>query len=291
MAAGNEFGDFLKARRAALDPGDDGSRRRVPGLRREEVAARAGVSADYYTRLEQGRHKRPSESVQLALAEALELDVMGTRHLQDLARALALPQRARANVPEQQRLKPSLLALLETFTDHPAFVRGRRTEVLAMNPLAASLLADIPARPAGQRSLIHWAFLDPHAREKYVDWEKIASSMVGTLRLDAGRHPDDPQLAQLVGELSLRSEEFRTWWADHRVTERRDGLKRLDHEIVGRIDVRYEALEVTGAEDQMLFLYSTEKGSESEARLRTLASWLTEDAAGQGSMPESESLG
>ena len=142
MSAGNEFGDFLKARRAALAPDDDGPRRRVPGLRREEVAARAGVSTDYYTRLEQGRHKRPSESVQLALAEALELDPTAARHLQDLARALALPQRARARPAEQQRLKPSLAALLETFTDHPAFVRGRRTEVLAMNPLAASLLAD-----------------------------------------------------------------------------------------------------------------------------------------------------
>lgn len=221
------------------------------------------MNTDYYTRLEQGRHKRPSESVQLALAEALELDPTAARHLQDLARALALPQRARARPAEQQRLKPSL---------------------------AASLLADIPARAPGQRSLIHWAFLDPQARQKYVDWEKVASSMVGTLRLDAGRHPDDPQLAQLVGELSLRSEEFRTWWADHRVTERRDGLKRLDHQLVGRIDVRYEALEVTGAEDQTLFLYSTEKGSDSEARLRTLASWLAENQPGAGSMPVSESM-
>ena len=249
------------------------------------------MSTDYYTRLEQGRHKRPSESVQLALAEARELDPTAARHLQDLARALALPQRARARTAEQQRLKPSLAALLETFTDDPAFVRGRRTEVLAMNPLAASLLADIPARAPGQRSLIHWAFLDPEAREKYVDWEKVASSMAGTLRLDAGRHPDDPQLAQLGGgELSLRSEEFRTWWADHWVTERRDGLKRPNHQLVGRIDVHYEALEVTGAEDQTLFLYSTAKGSDSEARLRTLASWLVENQPGPVSMPISESM-
>lgn len=123
-----------------------------------------------------------------------------------------------------------------------------------------------------------------------MDWEKVASSMAGTLRLDVGRHPDDPQLAQLVGELSLRSEEFPTWWADHRVTERRDGLKRLNHQLVGRIDVHYEALEVTGAEDQTLFLYSTEKGSDSEARLRTLASWLAENQPGPGSMPISESM-
>ncbi len=187
------------------------------------------MSTDYYTRLEQGRHKRPSESVQLALAEALELDPTAARHLQDLARALVLPQWARAPTAEQQRLKHSLTAFL---------------------------LADTPARAPGQRSLIHWAFLDPEAREKYVDWEKVASSMAGTLRLDAGRHPDDPQLAQLVG----------------------------------RIDVHYEALEVTGAEDQTLFLYSTEKGSDSEARLRTLASWLAENQPGPVSMPISESM-
>lgn len=124
-----------------------------------------------------------------------------------------------------------------------------------------------------------------------MDWEKVASSMAGTLRLDAGRHPDDPQLAQLGGgELSLRSEEFRTWWADHWVTERRDGLKRPNHQLVGRIDVHYEALEVTGAEDQTLFLYSTAKGSDSEARLRTLASWLVENQPGPVSMPISESM-
>ena len=187
------------------------------------------MSTDYYTRLEQGRHKRPSESVQLALAEALELDPTAARHLQDLARTLALPQRARPPTAEQQRLK---------------------------HLLTAFLLADTPARAPGQRRLIHWAFLDPEAREKYVDWEKVASSMAGTLRLDAGRHPDDPQLAQLVG----------------------------------RIDVHYEALEVTGAEDQTLFLYSTEKGSDSEARLRTLASWLAENQPGPGSMPISESM-
>ena len=221
------------------------------------------MSTDYYTRLEQGRHKRPSESVQLALAEALELDPTAARHLQDLARALVLPQWARA--PHGGAAAPQALADRLPAGGHPR------------------------PRP-GQRNLIHWAFLDPEAREKYVDWEKVASSMAGTLRLDAGRHPDDPQLAQLVGELSLRSEEFRTWWADHRVTERRDGLKRLNHQLVGRIDVHYEALEVTGAEDQTLFLYSTEKGSDSEARLRTLASWLAENQPGPGSMPISESM-
>lgn len=277
MTPGTELGEFLKARRALARPtGDGGPRRRVPGLRREEVAALAGVSTDYYTRLEQGRHKRPSESVLGALAQALELDELATRHLFDLARAVAAPHRTRTETGVQ-RVRPSLHQLLDSFTEHPAFIRGRRTEVLAMNPLAAFLLTDFPAKPARQRSLIRWTFLDPEARERYVDWEKTASSMVGTLRLDAGRHPHDPLLAQLIGELSVHSEAFRTWWADHRVVERRDGTKRLHHPLVGRIDIGYEALEVTGEPDQTLFIYTTEPGSESAAKLRTLAAWVHDD--------------
>lgn len=270
MNAGLELGEFLKVRRALVAPPESGTRRRVPGLRREEVAALAGVSCDYYTRLEQGRHKRPSETVLYALAEALQLDDLATRHLLDLARAIAAPQR-RLPKPSVQRVRPSLHRLLDTFTEHPAFIRGRRTDVLAMNKLAALLLTDFPAKPARDRNLLRWALLDEEARQRYVDWEKVVSSMVGTLRLDAGRHPDDPLLAQLVGDLSVRSEQFRRWWADHRVVERRDGIKRLDHPLVGRIDVFYEALEVTGEEAQTLFVYSTDPGSESESKLRVLA--------------------
>ncbi|WP_411730711.1 helix-turn-helix transcriptional regulator [Paeniglutamicibacter sp.] len=278
MNAGTELGEFLKVRRALVSPaGDGGPRRRVPGLRREEVAALARVSADYYTRLEQGRHKRPSEAVLGALAQALQLDDLATRHLFDLARAVAAPRRTGPEAAVQ-RVRPSLHQLLASFTEHPAFIRGRRTEVLAMNPLAAFLLADFPAKPAQERSLIRWAFLDAEARTRYVDWEKIASSMVGTLRLDAGRHPDDPLLLQLVGELAVHSEEFRTWWADHRVVERRDGIKRLNHPLVGHLDIRYEALEVTGEPDQTLFIYTTEPGSESESKLRTLAGWVYGDS-------------
>lgn len=279
MSPGATLGDFLKARRAQIAPdGDGGPRRRVPGLRREEVAVMAGVSTDYYTRLEQGRHTRPSESVLHALAGALQLDEVQTRHLFDLARSLGAPAR-RSSSEDAQTVRPSLRQLLNSFTEHPAFVRGRRTEVLAMNPLAATLLADLPSRPVGQRSLIRWVFLDPEAHAKYVDWEKVASSMVGTLRLDAGKRPHDPLLAQLVGELSMHSEQFRTWWADHRVVERRDGIKRLDHPSVGRIDINYEALEVTGAEDQTLFIYTTEPGTDSAAKLHTLASAVYDESS------------
>lgn len=268
---GAQLGGFLRARRALVDPPrHGGGRRRVPGLRREEVAVLARVSTDYYTRLEQGRHRRPSDAVLAALAEALELDGLATRHLFDLARAV--PVSARGTAPEAvQRVRPSLHLLLESFTEHPAFIRGRRTEVLAMNRLAASLLADLPARPARERALIRWAFLDPKARQRYVDWEAVASSMVGTLRLDAGRHPGDPLLDRLVQELSEGSAEFRAWWADHRVAERRDGTKRLVHPVVGRVDVRYEALDVTGVEDQTMFVYTTEPGSDSQAALHRLA--------------------
>lgn len=278
MNPGTELGEFLKARRALIQPaGDGGPRRRVPGMRREEVAALAQVSTDYYTRLEQGRHKRPSETVLGALAEALQLDELATRHLFDLARAVAAPRRG-GPVSQIQHVRPSLFHLLASFTEHPAFVRGRRTEVLAMNPLAAFLLTDFPAKPVRERSLIRWTFLEEEARQRYVDWEKTASSMVGTLRLDAGRHPDDPLLAQLIGELSVHSQEFRSWWADHRVVERRDGIKRLDHPLVGRLDIRYEALAVTGEADQTLFIYTTEPGSESESKLRTLAAWINDEA-------------
>lgn len=270
MGAGTELGEFLKISRALVAPIEGGSRRRVAGLRREEVAALAGVSADYYTRLEQGRHKRPSEAVLQSLAGALQLDELATRHLFDLARAVAAPQR-RTPKATVQRVRPSLHRLLDSFTEHPAFIRGRRTDVLAMNRLAALLLTDFPAKPARERNLLRWALLDEEARRRYVDWEKVTSSMVGTLRLDAGRHPGDPLLTQLVGDLSVHSEEFRTWWADHRVVERRDGMKRLDHPLVGRIDVFYEALEATGEADQTLFIYTTDPGSESESKLRELA--------------------
>lgn len=276
-AAAGELGDFLRARRALVAPTTLGARRRVPGLRREEVAALAGVSTDYYTRLEQGRHRRPSESVLDAVAQALQLDHTSTRHLFDLARAAAAPAN-RQPVPTVQRVRPSLHRLLDSFVDHPAFIRGRRTEVLAMNPLARFLLADFPSMPPRERSLIRWALLDPEARQRYVDWESVASSMVGTLRLDAGRHPNDPQLAELVGELAVKSEEFRTWWADHRVVERRDGIKRLNHPLVGRLDIYYEALQVTGESDQTLFVYTTEPGSPSHERLRVLAGWVASGA-------------
>ena len=158
MTPGTELGEFLKARRALVAPiGDGGPRRRVAGLRREEVATLAGVSADYYARLEQGRHKRPSQTVLNALSRALQLDVTASRHLFDLARAVADPRGAKPDKKRSKEGRSSLHELLDSFTEHPAFIRGRRTEILAMNPLAAFLLTDFMAKPARERSLIRWA--------------------------------------------------------------------------------------------------------------------------------------
>lgn len=267
------LGEFLKARRALVTPPAGTPRRRVKGLRREEVAALAGVSADYYTRLEQGRHTSPSPSVLTALADALQLDEVARRHLFDL---VAATTGGRPERPSVQRVRPSVHQLLASLHDHPAFVRGRRLDILAMNPLAGFVLHDFPSEPARRRNLIRWAFLDPQARERYREWEQVVSSMVGTLRLDAGRHPGDPLLAELVGELSVKSEEFRTWWAENRVAERRDGVKRLRHPLVGDLDVTYEALQIVGDEDQTLFIYSTPPGSVDEQKMRTLAGWMAD---------------
>lgn len=270
------LGDFLRASRAAVSPDDAGlpvgPGRRVRGLRREEVARLAGVGVDYYTRLEQGRHSSPSETVVEALARALRLDDAGRAHLVDLAR----PHRRRASPPSVQRVRPAVHQLLDSWVDHPAFVLGRRTDVLATNRLARALIADFDAMPVRERNKTRWTILDPAAREAYPDWEVVAAEVVGTLRLDAGRHPDDPRLGELVGELAVKSPEFRGWWADHRVDERTHGSKRMRHPLVGELTIHYEALALPGDDDQTLFVYSTEPSSPSAEALRLLAAWTAE---------------
>ena len=277
MAARTELGEFLRASRAAASPDAVGlgsgaaSGRRVPGLRREEVALLAGVSVDYYTRLEQGRHASPSASVVEALARALGLDAAGRAHLADLARpGRRTPERAAV-----QRVRPAVHRVLDSLVDHPALVLGRRTDVLASNALASALITDWERLPARQRNYARWMLLDPAAREAFEDWEAVAADVVGTLRLDAGRHPDDPRLAELVGELAIRSPEFRGWWQDHRVHERTHGTKRMRHPAVGALTVHYEALALPGDPDQTLFVYTTDPGSASHDGLRLLASWAS----------------
>jgi transcriptional regulator with XRE-family HTH domain len=246
--------------------------RRVPGLRREELARLAGVSVDYYTRLEQGRHQHPSGSVIDAVATALGLDDAERTHLINLAgdRVQARPRPS----SRLQRVRPEMLDLLASLTDHPAFIIGRRTAVLAANTLARALIADWHALPARERNYVRWLIMDPGARVLYPDWATVAAEAVGTLRLDAGRYPDDPGTRDLVGELAMTSPDFRRWWADHRVVERSHGTKRMRHPVVGELEIRYEAMNLPGDPDQTLFVYTTRAGSPSHDAMRLLSSWV-----------------
>lgn len=245
--------------------------RRVPGLRREEVALLAGVSTDYYTRLEQGRRITPSAGVLDAIARALDLDATGRAHLGDLVGA---PATRRRTTPTVQRVRPGLRQMLDQLEGQPALVLGRRTDVLAGNRLAYALFTDFEALPPRERSYVRWMLLSDGARRLFVDWEDQARTSVETLRLDVGRHPDDPLADALVADLTARSAEFRRWWAEHRVYQRTHGTKRLRHPLAGELTVDYETLTLPGDPDQTLFVYSTEPGTTSRAALDLLAGWV-----------------
>ena len=242
----------------------------MPGLRREELAQLAGVSVDYYTRLEQGRSRSASVDVLEALATALRLDEAEREHLHELGR----PQPVKRHVrPRPQRVHPATLDLLDRLdlVVSPAFVLGRRLDVLAHNRLAGALITEFRQLPAPQRNQARFVFFDPHARELYADWRQVAVDTVAMLRHDAGRYPDDPKLSALVGELSIHSPEFRTWWSRHDVQRRTTGTKSYHHPVVGELTVQYQALNPCGDEDQVLIVYTTEPGSTSDNALRLLA--------------------
>ena len=266
--------DFLSAARARLTPEQagvvDAGRRRVAGLRREELAMLAGVSVDYCTRLEQGRSKSASAEVLDALADALQLDETERAHLHTISRPVPA-RRRRAAKP--QRVDPATRALLESFDTvlRPAFILGRRLDILGQNRLAALLIADFDAMPAADRNQARFVFLNPHTRELYADWEQVATDTAAMLRVDAGRHPDDPVLGQLVGELSIQSPEFRRLWARNRVHQRSTGTKRYHHPLVGELTITYQALTPGGDPDQIVVVYDAEPGSTSAHALRLLA--------------------
>lgn len=227
----SELANFLRTRRARVTPDqaglpEDGRARRVPGLRRDEVARLAGVSTEYYTRIEQGRAQNPSPEVLEALAGALRLDPSEREHLTDL---LARPAPARHAPTSPQRVRPGLHLMLQTLDHVPAFILGRRTDVLASNRLAREVLTDFDAMPAPRRNLARYYLLDPDARDRVGRWEQVAAETVAILRLEAGRGPHDRQLADLVGELTLKSPEFSTWWHDHKVLRRTHGAKHYHH--------------------------------------------------------------
>jgi MmyB-like transcription regulator ligand binding domain/Helix-turn-helix domain len=228
------------------------------------------VSVDYYVRLEQGRAAHPSAEVLAAIGRALQLDDAEQDHMHKLA--APPPARRRASAPE--RVLPGMERLLRQLDGVPALLIGRRMDLLAWNPLAAALLGDPALRPPEQRNLARTMFLDPACRELYADWERHARETVGYLRHCAGRHPDDPGIAALVGELSVKSEHFARWWANHLVREKTSGTKTFHHPVVGDITLGFETLVSPGAPDQALITYTAEPGSASDTALRLLASWV-----------------
>ncbi|MGW8378906.1 helix-turn-helix transcriptional regulator [Streptomyces sp. ODS28] len=271
-----ELADFLRQARAQCDPAraglpPDGRVRRVPGLRREEVARLAGVSADYYARLEQGRRILPSPAVIEALAQALELDAAGHAHLEDLIGTAVAP--AKGRTPTVQRLRSGLHQMLDSLEGTPALVLGRRTDVLGSNRMARALFTDFESLPPCERNYARWLFLDPGARTLFVDWEVQARAAVENLRLDVGRVPGDRATQELITELRERSEEFDRWWRQHRVHQRTHGSKRLLHPLVGELTVDYETLTLPGDTETTLFLYTTEAATSSREALDLLASW------------------
>lgn len=263
-----DIGDFLRSRRARIQPEETGlpshGRRRVPGLRREEVALLAGVSVDYYIRLEQGRGPSVSDAVLDAIARVLRLNPTEHSHLRALARPAVTPEAV-------QEVRPGVRLLLEAVGGAaPAFVLGRRMDILAWNALADAV-AGHSHMPVGSRNIARHVFLDPDARELYPQWARIAEETVGHLRLYAGQHPGDPLLAALTRELADRSEDFRLLWADHTVKEKTHGVKLIDHPVVGRLELPYETLALPGEPDQLLVVYTVPPGSETAHRLARLA--------------------
>ena len=276
-----EIRDFLTSRRAKITPEraglpSYGSTRRVSGLRREEVAMLAGVSVDYYTRLERGNLSGVSDSVLEALARALQLDEAERVHLLDLAKtANATVSTVRSRRRPSRTVRPGVQHILDAMTMAPAYVRNGRLDVLGANALGRAVFAPVYATAARTPNLARFIFLDPAAQEFYPDWEELAADIVALLRAEAGRDPYDRALSDLIGELSTRSDVFRTWWAAHNVRLHRSGVKRMHHPEVGDLTLRYESMELTADAGLLLNAYTAEPGTPSYDALRLLASWTT----------------
>jgi len=272
-----EIRDFLSTRRARITPQQAGlpaygGNRRVKGLRREEVAMLAGVSVDYYVRMERGSLAGASESVLNALAEALRLDEAERAHLFALARESGASGRApRRTTPASVR--PAVQQVLDAMTDAPAWVRNGRHDIVAMNPLARALYSPVLASPRRPANTTRFVYLDPAAPEFFVDYDRIANDAAAMLRLEAGRNPHDKALIELVGELSTRSELFRRRWASHDVQFHRSGQKRLRHPVVGQLDLDYESMELPSTPGLQMNVYTAAAGTPTADALKLLASW------------------
>ncbi|AOR30162.1 transcriptional regulator [Streptomyces fodineus] len=284
MSRTNALGEYLRARRELTDPADAGlpvvGVRRTPGLRREEVATLAGISADYYLRLEQGRDRNPSPQVLEALARVFRLDATATAHLQSLTTARPAARRR----PRREVVPAGIRQLLDVI-NLPAFVESRMFEVLAANRLAATVSPSI--RPGVNR--LRSIFLDPDEQDLYPDWEQTAGGLVAAFRASVGSDVDDPRIVQLVGELSLASEPFRRLWARHDVAPLAGGSMRLRHPQVGMLELRREKLPLSDSGGQILAIYHAEPGSETARlleSLRTAAATGVSHTSAAGTGPE-----
>ncbi|MET7691290.1 helix-turn-helix transcriptional regulator [Streptomyces sp. NPDC005483] len=269
-----ELGEILKTRRAELTPRavglPDTGGRRVPGLRREEVALLAAISTDYYTRLEQGRIQ-PSASVPATLAHVVHL----SDHRRDHLFQLVGRPRARHRRPAAQKAHPQLRRLLDDLTASPGMVLGRRMDILAWNPLAAALFTDFAKVPESRRNCVRILFTDPAMRTLYADWRAVARDCVSHLRRQAAKCPEDPRLISLVGELSVEDEDFGRWWGSRRAPSRGQGVKRFHHPLVGDLVLDWDTLVCGSGPDQELVVWTAEPGTPSYDGLRALASRAT----------------
>jgi transcriptional regulator with XRE-family HTH domain len=278
-AVRGEIRQFLTTRRAKLTPERAGlprfgGRRRVPGLRREEVALLAGISIEYYTRLERGDARGVSDEVLDALARALQLDDVERAHLDDLIRT-ANASRPTRRRPGHERIRPSVQRLLDSMTGTAAFLRNGRLDILSANPLGYALYSAAFLDPARPVNLARFIFLDRRSVEFYRDWDGIAHAAVGSLRAEAGRDPYDPALTGLVGELSTRSPEFRTRWAAHDVRYYRSGVQPFHHPIVGDLTLDYDALEIPADPALTIIAYTAQPDTPAQQALDQLATWAS----------------
>jgi transcriptional regulator with XRE-family HTH domain len=279
-----EIREFLTSRRAKITPEQAGlptyGARRVPGLRREEVAVLAGVSVPYYTRLERGDMSGASEGVLEALARALQLDDAERAHLFDLARAAQPTMRPRRRRPKQ-RIRPDVQWTLDAITGAAACVGNDQLDILATNALGRALFSELYAGPVRPANHARFVFLDPRAQAFYADWDRAARETAAILRSAAGRDPYDRDLSDLVGELATRSEAFRSHWAAHNVRFHATAVKHFHHPVVGELSLSFNRLDVAADHGLTLFVYAVEPGSRSEEALNLLGSWAATAAAAE----------
>ena len=281
MDVRSEIRDFLTSRRGRIKPEDAGLKvfgpRRVPGLRREEVATLAGLSVDYYNRLERGNLGGASDSVLDALADALRLDDAERAHLFDLALA-SQPTSSRHRRSPAKTVRPSVHWILDAMTASPAFAENGRLDALGANALGRALFPAIFGRGRQPRNWARFVFFHPEARDFFADWDRAAKDCVAILRSEAGRSPNDRELSDLVGELATKSDEFCSLWAAHNVRLHTKGVKRFNHPVVGELELSFDRMELMADPGLMLVAYTAEPGSKSAEALGLLASWAATDS-------------